>query len=221
MSNFKTIMIRMKDSEVSREYASYCAESWQGFNLKFFDAITPETLPQQSGLTFGKRGDRELTDTEKACFYSQYILWKKAAVENMPILVLEHDAWLENPAAIAYNPHLHVQFFGQHAMEAVMINPIFAKRLMKVCERTAVTGPMTLVDTMLGFFNKRTQSRDALPHARFMGKYAPVRTVIDPTIGTTVQHDKTTAQRLYAEKELFKVVNIEEELGKDRVVRKN
>lgn len=221
MNNFKTIMIRMKDSKTSREYASYCANSWQGFNLKFFDAITPETLPQQSGLTFGKRGDRELTDTEKACFYSQYILWKKCAIENVPILILEHDAWLENPSAITYNPYLQVQFFGQHAMEAVMINPNFAEKLLSVCKRKPVTGPMTLVDTILGFFNKRTQSRDALPHARYMGKYAPVRTVIDPSLGTTVQHDKSTADRLAEERELFRVVDIDRELGSGRVVRRD
>ena len=113
---FKTIMIRIPNNPVSERYAQKASASWEGFNLRYYDAITPETLSAQSGLTFGKRGnDRELTDTEKACFYSQYNLWKKCAVENVPILILEHDAWLQKPSAINFNPDLQVQFFGQHA----------------------------------------------------------------------------------------------------------
>jgi len=206
---FKTIMIRVKDDLISEAYASYCARSWEGFNLRFYDAITPNTLDSQSGLTFGSRSNgRELTDTEKACLYSQYNLWKKCATENVPILILEHDAWLENPSAIQFNPHLEVQFFGQHAMEAVMFHPRFAKRLVNWCATKEVSGPMQLVDRLVGYFDKGRQSRFALPHARYMGRHAPVKSVIDPKIGTTVNHDGTTVDRLNTDADLFKIIDL-------------
>jgi hypothetical protein len=207
---FKTIMIRVRGNEISEKYARYCAKTWAGFDLRLYDAITPNTLQRQSGLTFGTRSNgRELTDTEKACFYSQYNLWKKCAVENVPILILEHDAYLEKPGAIEFNPHLMVQFFGQHAMEAVMFHPKFARRLVNHCEKNPVSGPMQLVDSLLGYFNKGAQSRYALPHARFMGPEAPVKSVIDPNIGTTVDHDGSTADRLEKDADLFRIVKLQ------------
>ena len=200
MENFKTIMIRIKGDVVSEKYVRYCKDSWTGFGLRYFDAITPKDLPNiksmlepgQKELTFGKRGNGvDLTDTEKACFYSQYKLWLKCANENVPILVLEHDAWCAKPGHISYNPHLQVQFFGHH----VSNNP--------------VTGPMTLVDGLLGYFKSKEQSRYGLPHARYMGKLAPVHSVIDRSIGTTVTHQSgTTVDRLKEDEDLFRLVEL-------------
>ena len=214
--NFKTLMIRIKDDIVSETYANYCKDSWTGFNLRYFDAITPKDLPNiksmletnQRELHFGKRkNDEELTDTEKACFYSQYKLWWKCAAENVPILVLEHDAWCAKPGHISFNPNLQVQFFGQHAMEAVMFHPEFCKKLISHVENHRISGPMTLVDGLLGYFNIKEQSRYGLPHARYMGKSAPVHSVIDPTIGTTVMHPGgTTVDRLKKDADLFRVI---------------
>lgn len=207
---FKTRMIRIKGNEVSEKYAKYCARSWFGFDLRYSDAVTPETLHEQSGLTFGVRGNgRELTDTEKACLYSQYNLWKKCAIENVPILVLEHDAYLETPEAIEFNKNLYVQFLGQHSMEAVMYHPTFAKILVDHCSKNKISGPMKLVDELLGYFNKGAQSRHALPHARYQGKLAPVKSVIDPKIGTTVDHNGSTLDRLKSgDADLFNIVNL-------------
>ncbi len=206
---FKTIMIRMNNNELSLKYAEAAAHSWQGFNLKYYNAITPKTLHTQSGLTFGKKGDRELTDTEKACFYSQYNLWKKCSVENIPILILEHDAYLRNPAAVKFNPHLDVQFLGQHAMEAVMFHPRFTKRLLDYVSKNSVTGPMTLVDEVLGYFNRHEQSRYGIPHARYMGKHAPVQCLMDTTYGTTVHHNSDILKRVEKDKDLFRIVKLD------------
>lgn len=207
---FKTIMIRVKGNDISERYAHHCVKSWGGFNLRFYDAVTPETLNEQTGLTFGLRANgRELTDTEKACFYSQYNLWKKCAEENVPILVLEHDAWLTRREAIEFNPNLMVQFFGQHSMEAVMYHPRFARRLLDHCSNKEVTGPMLLVDTLLGFFKVGTQSRHNLPHARYQGKLSPVKSVIDPLLGTTVDHEGSTMDRLNkGDADLFRIINL-------------
>jgi hypothetical protein len=212
--NFKTIMIYVDDDPVSKAYVDTVRTSWDGFGLQFYKAVTPLTLDQQSGLTFGQRGSsgkpRDLTNTEKACLYSQYNLWRKCAIENVPILILEHDALCVRPQQIKFNPHLDVQFLGQHAMEAVMFHPRFAKRIVRYCENNEVTGPMQLVDGLLGYFNRGEQSRYGRPHARYMGPNAPVRSVIDPLIGTTVQHDGTTVDRLEKDRDLFEIVNISE-----------
>lgn len=209
---FKTRMIRVKGDKTSEAYAEYCKKSWFGFDVRYYDAVTPETLHKQRGLRFGTRGTgrhaRELTDTEKACFYSQYNLWKKCALENTPMLILEHDAFLKKPSCIMYNPHLMVQFFGRHAMEAVLFHPHFCKILINHCNHNPVTGPMLLIDTKLGYFAKRQQSRYALPHARYQGKLAPVDHVIDPKLGTTVDHDGRTTERLEKDGDLFRLVNI-------------
>lgn len=209
--DFKTIMITV-DNPLSKAYAAYVEESWNGFNLKYYDAVTPKTLDKYSDLEFGRRGrsnnPRELTDTEKACFYSQYNLWKKCATENTPILILEHDALCVNHKAIRFNPDLDVQFFGQHSMEAVMYNPRFAKLLVEYCKVRSVTGPMNTVDNLLGYFNIGQQSRYGRPHARYMGPKAPVVTVIDPNLGTTVDHKGTTLDRLTKDRDLFRIVNI-------------
>jgi hypothetical protein len=211
MKNFKVRMIRVKGNETSEAYASYCAESWRkhNFNFRFYDAITPATVDAQSGLTFGKKGRRDLTPTEKACFYSQYNLWKKCAIENVPILVLEHDAYLENADAIQFNPHLEVQYFGQHAMEAVMFHPKFARRLMDYTKTHSVIGPMATVDLLLGFFNVNAQSRYGIPHSRFQGKHAPVRSVFDPNLGNTIDHNSSLLERVNnGDGDLFKIINL-------------
>lgn len=209
---FKTRMIRIKGNEVSEKYAKYCSKSWFGFNLRYSDAVTPKTLHEQTGLTFGVRGNgRELTDTEKACLYSQYNLWLKCAKENVPILVLEHDAFLTNASAIHFNPNLMVQYFGQHSMEAVMYHPNFCKMVVDYCSKNKVSGPMQLIDQLLGYFNKGTQSRHGIPHARYQGRLSPVKSVIDPNIGTTVDHEGSTLDRLKTgDGNLFRLVNLGE-----------
>ena len=208
--NFKTRMIRIKGNNVSEKYANYCNKSWFGFDLRYYDAITPETLDKQSGLTFeNRKNGRPMTDTEKACLYSQYNLWKKCAIEKVPLLVLEHDAYLMEKGAINFNPYLMVQYFGQHSMEAVMYHPAFCRTLINYCSKNPVSGPMQLVDHLLGYFKISAQSRHSLPHARYQGKFAPVKSVIDPNIGTTVDHNGSTLDRLNSgDRDLFKIVKL-------------
>lgn len=209
MAEFKVRMIRVFNDPISMAYAGYCKESWEGFDFRMHDAVTPATLGEQSGLTFANRSNgRPLTDTEKACFYSQYNLWKKCAIENVPILIVEHDGYLEKPQQITFDPRFDVTFYGQHSMEAVMYHPRFADRLIRYCNNNPVQGPMNLVDKLVGYLNPGTQSRHARPHARFIGKQAPVRSVLDPNLGTSVDHDGSTADRLKKDADLFKIVDL-------------
>ena len=207
---FKTIMIRDPNNPVSVAYSSFCASSWVGFNLQFYDAVTPETLHMQRGINFHtKTNGKEHSDTEKACFYSQYNLWKQSVKENIPFLILEHDAYLEYPYKIHFNPAFSVQFLGQHAMEAVLYTPEFCKNLVIEAGIQEIKfGPMSFVDKMLGYFNKTEQSRYGIPHARYQGKYAPVKSVIDPNIGNTITHDSNIKERLKKDADLFLTVDL-------------
>lgn len=210
---FKTIMIRVKNDIISESYAEYCRQSWEFANIRFYDAVTPSQIHLQDGkLKFGRKNNKDLTPTEKACFYSQYNLWKKCAKERIPMLVLEHDAYCTNRSAIEFNPNLGVQFFGQHAMEAVMYHPDFCDIIVQHCQGDHwVTGPMKLVDALLGYFNPGAQSRYGIPHARYQGRLAPVKSCIDERYGTTVKHfnGSTTADRVKgADRELFKMIDL-------------
>jgi len=204
-------MIRIKNHPISEAYANYCAPSWKGFDFEFYDAVTPDTLSSQRGLKFSDKKSGPHTETEKACLYSQYNLWKECARSNKPYLILEHDAYLEKPEAIQYNPYLFIQFFGQHAMEAVLFNPSFARELiLKLQTQSIAEGPMAFVDRNLGYFNKGTQSLHGRPHARWMGKDAPVKSVLDPELGNTVAHVEPILDRIKdpVQRDLFKITQL-------------
>lgn len=211
---FKTRMIRVKGNPVSEAYANHVKGSWYGFRLRMFDAVTPETLHLQSGLYFKKKdGSNDYpTDTEKACFYSQYNLWKKCAIEDVPILVLEHDAILINRAAIVYNPYVALTYFGQHSMEAVMYQPDFCRYLLRYLENNPVSGPMTMMDKVLSP-DRMQQSKYARPHTRYLGPHAPVRCVIDPNVGTSLDHGtkgKTSSRKL--DPALWRIIDLSNDI---------
>ena len=207
---FKTVMIRDPKNPISKAYSEFCEPSWYGFDLQFYDAVTPETLKENKGINFTKKPNgRDHSDTEKACFYSQYNLWKKCAIEKVPYLILEHDALLKKAEFIHFNSNLAVQFLGQHAMEAVMYHPKFCQRLVVEAGKSNISyGPMSFVDRLLGYFNKNEQSRYGIPHARYQGPKAPVKSVIDPNIGNTINHDSDIKDRLKKDRDLFVEINL-------------
>lgn len=91
-------MITIKDHVVSNYYKTMCITSWEEyFNCHIFDAVTPETLPDQGGvIPFAPRkfNGNIFSKTERACFYSHFNLWKKCFEENLPLIVVEHDITL-------------------------------------------------------------------------------------------------------------------------------
>jgi hypothetical protein len=213
MSDFDIWMIRVKDDFKSETYAKYCAKSWTdaGFEVNFFDAVTPDTLHLGENLNFREKHK----PAEKGCFISQYLLWKKCYEEDRPILVLEHDAYLENPEMIIYNPGLAMQYLGQHCMEANLYNPWWAKEMCNLAESIEdLGGPFAMVEHFLGIpagKNKKRYgllSRYGVPHTRFLGPGAPVKHVIIPELGTSLEHRKgKTSDRINTDQaDLFKIV---------------
>lgn len=213
--DFVIKMIRIKDHPVSEAYANHCVTSWKdaGFDIQLYDAVTPATVSKQDSIPF--KWSRPVTETEKACFLSQYNLWKECYEEDKPYLILEHDAYLINPRPIKYEPDLMLQYFGQHSMEAVMFHPEFAEMLLKrIYENGSTSGPMGLVESTLGFSSRNIlQSTKCLPHARYIGPRAPVRSVLDPNLGNTVEHHTPDAtdvvkQAIKGNNDLFKIVSL-------------
>ncbi len=186
LKDLRVVMIRVKNDPVSEGYANYCLQSWKDFcDVELYDAVTPSTLHKQTGiLQFNPMSN----DIERSCYYSQFNLWRECAEDDKPILVLEHDAWLREPSAIVYNPYIQVQFLGKFAMEAVLYNPEFARKIVKHCGRYRVSGPMTEVYHLIGGFKVHDLHKHNVPHTKFMGDSAPVISVYDPTVGNTVPH---------------------------------
>ena len=196
----KAVMIRIKGNQVSEGYANYCAPTWKQFDFEMYDAVTPDTLDQQRGI---KAFRKDTTPTERACYYSQFNLWKRCALSRQPMIILEHDAWLSHPDAIVHNPYIDLQFLGTHAMEATLWSPSFAKHMVQWCGSNQVTGPMSDVDHQLGFFDKRNQSEVARPYTRMIGPASPVKCVLDPKHGNTIDHTKVDSRH-----HLYKIITL-------------
>jgi len=100
-------MISMSDCEISQYYRKICQPTWEekGFKVNHFEAVTPKDLNQfKDHLKFGKKrptlsGSRpyeiDFSPTEKAVWYSHFIAWMNCIHLNRPIIVVEHDAFLE------------------------------------------------------------------------------------------------------------------------------
>ena len=88
-------MIGILHSEVSRMYMEHTVGSWSDYNLNIFPAITPRDLFKYNSLYFFKTSSsRNFTKTEKAVWYSHYLLWKKSWTEKKPLIIIEHDSIL-------------------------------------------------------------------------------------------------------------------------------
>ena len=91
------IMISMSDHPVSMMYKRQVMPSWSDYKVKHFEAVTPKDLYLRHELKFGKKGDREFTETEKAVWYSHYDLWVQCYIDKQPLLIIEHDSELVKP----------------------------------------------------------------------------------------------------------------------------
>jgi len=93
----KCYMIAISGNETSEFYSQVCKESWEkrGYTVEHFEAVVPETIPENGELTFGlHKGRREFTATERAIWYSHFNLWKHCVETNEAIHVIEHDSFL-------------------------------------------------------------------------------------------------------------------------------
>ncbi len=158
-------MIIIKDNEASEYYANYCLPSWEKVGLKVsrFNAVVPNNLSDRFELLFAKYSSGkkytkqnlkvEITDTEKACFYSHYDLWKKSIDYNVPIFVIEHDSYLENPNNLWYESSCAIIFYDKAAMGSYVINPWFASLLCDFVQKREISsGPYALIRSFGNYY---------------------------------------------------------------------
>jgi hypothetical protein len=87
-------MIQNRNDKVSAYYSDIVLPSWDkfGYYINMFDCVYPDTLHEYDYLEFDKYwGLREMSEGEKAGWYSHTLLWIKCAMENKDIAIIEHD----------------------------------------------------------------------------------------------------------------------------------
>jgi hypothetical protein len=99
----KTFVIAIKDHPVSESQLQDCLSSAENFKWKIetFWGINGHTLTDDSWLEISvKPLLNKPTMNRKGtwgCFFSHWILWNKCVDLNEPIIVLEHDAIIQEP----------------------------------------------------------------------------------------------------------------------------
>ena len=93
----KTFVIALKDHPVSMKQLDDCLISGKNFNwnLEVFWGVYGNTLTKESWnskniISHMKRPGQQ------GCFFSHLLLWEKCQQINEPIIILEHDAIIQN-----------------------------------------------------------------------------------------------------------------------------
>lgn len=206
-------MISIPDNPVSQHYRDICKPSWekQGFNVIDFEAVTPETVEKENmnELEFWKiirrdHSTREFTPTEKAIWWSHFVLWHKCLIRKKPIIVAEHDALLLKDLPKDLRPgKLKFAFLGTAKgrnpegkfvlapCTAYYLTPEFAAKLVRI--RTArwrmPTGDtvgiyMNVDGYMLSEYMYYLKTGEML--VKDYKHYS--KQIIDDEIGTTIEH---------------------------------
>jgi|694.fasta_scaffold08783_12 hypothetical protein len=173
-------MIVIENDERSEYYHDYCKPSWEsvGITVNRFNAITPKTLHRQKDLKFAKystspkyvvRGLKvEITETERACFYSHFRLWQESVFTNKPILILEHDCILQDPSKLWCNNLYGITFYDRAAMGSYIIQPWFAKDLIEHMYGVEISnGPYSHIEKF-AFQNNRMKELVNVKHDLFI-----------------------------------------------------
>lgn len=92
----------MSEHPVSQFYVSKVLPSWErnNYEVELFEAVTPLDLPKFDELGFqyltykDHSFRRDFTETERAVWYSHYLLWEKCVRNERPMVIIEHDSRL-------------------------------------------------------------------------------------------------------------------------------
>ncbi len=176
----RAYIIRVKGHEVSEAKAANCAASCKkvGMPFQFWDAYDgtgegikePEALIGHPIMALIKISDHYLVRPEVCCALSHISLWAKCAVEDKPLVILEHDAVMLHPYLqhAVYNSICYLggreqveQGWGvyptpPHASEgpnyhficrahAYAIDPAVAKNMLAHVIKYGITGPLDIM----------------------------------------------------------------------------
>lgn len=153
VSELRAFVIVIRNDPASEFYFSKIDPLWEdvGVILERFDACTPTNAPRT--LRFYRnesqkykhliRKSKDFTPSEKACWYSHYLLWKKCVETNKPLLIVEHDCVPFNPANLYFSKKENFRSFDKGAMGCYLMTPLLADFICRVTEREGVySGPL-------------------------------------------------------------------------------
>lgn len=198
INKLDTYMIVIEGDPISNYYFTYCKPSWEdyGFKVNIFKAETPSSIKNKNNIRFNKYNSSikyaqhnlqvEITDTEKACWYSHYMLWCKCIEQNKPIMILEHDAFFYKPENFWINVvEYDLIFYDKAAMGSYLLTPSGANTLIRyVNKHTISTGVLAGIhDCYVNkYFNKKV-------HAHFTATIEPcVNQVYSKKYRNTIHH---------------------------------
>lgn len=122
-------MIQNQSNEISRYYTELVLPSWEkhGYDVNMFEAVYPPLDEKHQYLNFGRYevGDRELTEGEKAGWYSHLELWRECYDKGEPIAIIEHDVMCVKPL---HFPMTGMNFFCSYTNDEEWNN--YAKRFI-------------------------------------------------------------------------------------------
>jgi GR25 family glycosyltransferase involved in LPS biosynthesis len=211
INNIKIFMIVINRHPVSEFYYNHCITSWRdaGFSVERFKASTPDSIARTPDLFFARYNDQRkyinlnlrvsFSETEKACFTSHFRLWKKCALLNEPILILEHDTELHTPSNLWVDVSTKYGFvsFDEAAMGCYVLYPWFAKILIDACHKTDIfCGP-------LGFIREVATNNKILDKIIFKNHHkrftAASNQVMSTSHGRTIDHYYITNRHLFSD----------------------
>jgi hypothetical protein len=136
------LMIVMRGNRRSEEYAKKSRKTWEryGFNVEYFSAYTPETMPDyldfsvrdKTNKTFmlekklNKKVEPYFSETEKAVWYSHLEVWKYIIEQNKSYIVAEHDAILKHDNFDCKECYLRK--LSSSILQSVYLTPQFLER---------------------------------------------------------------------------------------------
>lgn len=222
----RCFVIVIRNHPASERYFKTILPSWTniGWYLERFDATTPDSLPSWplnfdpdgcKQKAFTDRGfAKQFTPTEKACWYSHYLLWKKCAEMNERILILEHDAMVVDPSLIKDRPDYDFWQVGTF-LSAYFIAPELARWLCYKLEQ----GEKVITLGALGFLHDFTKKHRKFVYLHPSGRewktrwtenlhpiHYGVKQAYIPEVKNTIDHWEGTAAEPYADEfgRLFK-----------------
>ena len=216
MSRPDVWMISISDNPVSQHYRDICKPTWeeQGFNVIDFEAVTPETVEKEGmdELEFFKiiRKDgstRDFTETEKAIWWSHFVLWHKCLIRKKPIIVAEHDAFVrkELPSVLYRPSKLKFAFLGTAKgrnlegkyvlapCTAYYLTPEIASELVKVrfkrwSSKVVGLDPVGIYMNVDGYMLSEYWRINKEGKKRVKNYKQCVKQIVDDDIGTTIEH---------------------------------
>ena len=136
------LMIVMRGNRLSERYAKKSRKTWEkyGFNVEYFSAYTPETMPDYLDFSvrnkskktlileerFKKKIEPYFSETEQAVWYSHLEVWKYIIKQNKPYIVSEHDAILKHDNFDCKQCYLRK--LASSILQSVYLTPQFLER---------------------------------------------------------------------------------------------